>query len=365
MCTVIKRIGPSLAYLEQIRQHMTRLPSIDPNTRIILICGYPIVGKSSFMNKITRANVDVQPYAFTAKSLFVGHMDYKYLGYQVIDTPGILDRPFKDRNKRFSITALARLRAAVLFFLDVSGSCGRSVWSHGHDYCHDYWLNQNSVHKKNTEVDHNIQSLWTRPYYALLLFRPLDGISEEDKKLVMEIKAEAMKTLIGQGGEWVLLIMSTLIEDGVIGVKNAACEGLLIQRKKRPLCIPQAVLEAKAKQVVEKIEKDLEDENGGTRVYSASLSKNCVLENNEWKEDIMTKIVDALAEIRKKKSLLIQQHRLKKSTGESRPFIPRKFDTGRKFTTERMSNQLSCLRLDLPLAINRASSKSRCQKRER
>ncbi|KAA3481787.1 reverse transcriptase [Gossypium australe] len=75
--------------------------------------------------------------------------------------------------------------------------------------------------------------------------------------------------------------------------------------------------------------------------------------------------MDALAEIRKKKSLLIQQHRLKKSTGESRPFIPRKFDTDRKFTTERMSNQLSCLGLDPPLAINRASSKSRGQKRER
>ena len=35
------------------------------------------------MNKVTRANVDVQPYAFTTKSLFVGHMDYKYLRWQV------------------------------------------------------------------------------------------------------------------------------------------------------------------------------------------------------------------------------------------------------------------------------------------
>jgi len=26
---------------------------------------------------VTRADVDVQPYAFTTKSLFVGHMDYK------------------------------------------------------------------------------------------------------------------------------------------------------------------------------------------------------------------------------------------------------------------------------------------------
>ncbi|BFG31133.1 hypothetical protein CerSpe_174070 [Prunus speciosa] len=61
MCMVIKRIGPSLAYLEQLRQHMARLPSIDPNTRTVLICGYPNVGKSSFINKITRADVDVQP----------------------------------------------------------------------------------------------------------------------------------------------------------------------------------------------------------------------------------------------------------------------------------------------------------------
>lgn len=51
MCTIMKRQGPSLAYLEQVRQHMGRLPSIDPNTRSLLVCGYPNVGKSSFMNK--------------------------------------------------------------------------------------------------------------------------------------------------------------------------------------------------------------------------------------------------------------------------------------------------------------------------
>ncbi|GFH32699.1 OBG-type G domain-containing protein, partial [Haematococcus lacustris] len=60
MCTLMKRQGPSLAYLEQVRQHMGRLPSIDPNTRSLLLCGYPNVGKSSMMNKLTKADVDVQ-----------------------------------------------------------------------------------------------------------------------------------------------------------------------------------------------------------------------------------------------------------------------------------------------------------------
>lgn len=36
--------------------------------------------------KVTRADVEVQPYAFTTKSLFVGHMDYKYLRWQVNST---------------------------------------------------------------------------------------------------------------------------------------------------------------------------------------------------------------------------------------------------------------------------------------
>ena len=64
MCTMMKKHAASLAYLEQVRQHMSRLPSIDPSTRTILVCGYPNVGKSSFMNKVTRADVEVQPYAF-------------------------------------------------------------------------------------------------------------------------------------------------------------------------------------------------------------------------------------------------------------------------------------------------------------
>ncbi|XWS73539.1 hypothetical protein CRYUN_Cryun02cG0138200 [Craigia yunnanensis] len=436
MCTVIKRIGPSLAYLEQIRQHMARLPSIDPNTRTILICGYPDVGKSSFMNKITRADVDVQPYAFTTKSLFVGHTDYKYNRYQVIDTPGILDRPFEDRNiiEMCSITALAHLRAAVLFFLDISGSCGYSI-------------------AQQAALFHSIKSLFMNKPLIIVCnktdLQSLDRLPEEDMKLVMEMKPEAMKTVLGQGGEpsteeGVLLTMSTLTEDGVIAVKNAACERLLNQRvelkmkskkindclnrfhvaipkprdqKERPPCIPQSVLEAKAKQAAEqekrKTEKDWEDENGGAGVYSANLRKNYILANDEWKEDILPEILDghnvydfidpdilvrleelereeglwqaeeedtefemdgnelspeeqeALAAIRKKKNLLIQQHRIKKSTAETRPTVPRRFDKDREFTTVRMGRQLSDMGLDPSLAINRARSRSRGRKRER
>ena len=129
MCTVLKRQKGALEYLEQVRQHLMRLPSIDPTTRTIIVAGYPNVGKSSFMNKVTRANVDVQPYAFTTKSLYVGHMDYKYMRWQVLDTPGVLDKPLEERNtiEMQSITALAHLQATVLYVVDLSEQCGYSI----------------------------------------------------------------------------------------------------------------------------------------------------------------------------------------------------------------------------------------------
>ena len=63
------------------------------------------------------------------RTLFVGHTDYKYARWQVIDTPGILDHPLDQRNtiEMQAVTALAHLNAAILFLLDISESCGYTI----------------------------------------------------------------------------------------------------------------------------------------------------------------------------------------------------------------------------------------------
>ena len=129
MCTMVKKLGPALAYLEDVRLGLGRLPSLDPNKRTIVVCGYPNVGKSSFMNRITDADVEVQPYAWTTKSLLVGHTHCDDTPWQVVDTPGMLDQPLEERNAiaMQSITALAHLRAAVLFVIDLSEQGGYRI----------------------------------------------------------------------------------------------------------------------------------------------------------------------------------------------------------------------------------------------
>lgn len=69
MAKIIKRLGPSLGFLEEVRKHLSRMPNIDPYTRTLLITGFPNVGKSSFINQITNANVDVRLALISSVSL--------------------------------------------------------------------------------------------------------------------------------------------------------------------------------------------------------------------------------------------------------------------------------------------------------
>ena len=47
----------------------------------------------------------------------------------MIDSPGILDHSLEERNtiEMQAITALAHLKACVLFFIDISESCGQTI----------------------------------------------------------------------------------------------------------------------------------------------------------------------------------------------------------------------------------------------
>ena len=62
MCTLLKRQKASLSYLEEVRRHLARLPALDPNTRTLLLTGFPNVGKSSFMNKVRKKTSDFIHY---------------------------------------------------------------------------------------------------------------------------------------------------------------------------------------------------------------------------------------------------------------------------------------------------------------
>jgi len=126
MSSVLKSIDKDLVFLNDARNKLRKIPFIDPALPTILIAGYPNVGKSSFISQVTGARPEIASYPFTTKGIFVGHFTRGYQKYQVVDTPGLLDRPLSDRNEieRQSIAALSHLQGVVLFIVDASEHCG-------------------------------------------------------------------------------------------------------------------------------------------------------------------------------------------------------------------------------------------------
>jgi nucleolar GTP-binding protein len=70
--------------------------------------------------------MEVNHYPFTTKQIHVGHFTHRRLQYQMVDTPGLLDRPMEQRNhiEMQAIAALEHIGSLVLFLVDESESCG-------------------------------------------------------------------------------------------------------------------------------------------------------------------------------------------------------------------------------------------------
>ena len=325
MMTALKKLGASFNYLEEVRKHLSRFPSIDPTERTLILAGFPNVGKSSFMNKITYADSEVQAYHFTTQSLFVGHTYYKNIRWQVIDTPGILDRALEQRNiiEMQTITALAHLDACILYFIDVSEGCGYSI-------------------AQQVSLFDSIRPLFKNKPLVIIAnktdLRKYTELPEKERKLIEEVAKEHQTYLIQ---------MSNTTGNGVFDVKSKACDILLKYRevknsgnktkditgldkiyiaqptqirdnRKRTPNIPQSFLEEKKIKLneeqnekfdeekflrednINKLEKKIKNNkfkvlieaNGGTGIYYFPLREEFKLENPEWKYDIWPEFMD-------------------------------------------------------------------------
>lgn len=260
------------------------------------------------LRSVTRADVDVQPYAFTTKSLFVGHFDYKYLRFQAIDTPGILDHPLEEMNtiEMQSITAIAHLRSAILYFMDLSEQCGYSV-------------------QAQIQLFQSIKPLFANKL-VFVVINKIDIMRPED----LDTETKEMLDSVLKSGNVELLQLSCTTTEGVTEVKNAACERLIAERVAQKLksgtnssgtiggrlgdvlarihvaqplggvvrepYIPEAVRRLKkySKDDPErrKLARDIEEENGGAGVFNVDLKDKYLLDDEKWKHDQVPEVFD-------------------------------------------------------------------------
>ena len=130
--SVVLQISENLDVLVETQKMIKTLPGIQDVPTIVL-AGYPNVGKSSLLRCLSKATPEIAQYPFTTKEIHVGHMEkqekFTVKRFQIIDTPGLLDRPFEQRNdiEKLAIAALAHLADVIVFLRDPSTTCGYSL----------------------------------------------------------------------------------------------------------------------------------------------------------------------------------------------------------------------------------------------
>lgn len=137
--SVLEEIEADLDVLEEARQIIRESPHVEDTTPTVVVVGYPNVGKSSLIGKLTSATPKVAPYPFTTVAVGLGHAQLgPTLWTQMVDTPGLMLRQSQKGAKasapdslqetseveKEAIVAVEATTGIVLLLADPTGSCG-------------------------------------------------------------------------------------------------------------------------------------------------------------------------------------------------------------------------------------------------
>ena len=127
--SVMRKCRKSLEIYDNARKKMHTIPKIKTHLPTVILAGFPNTGKSTILKRLTSSSPEIAHYPFTTKNLMMGYVTYNYNKIQIIDTPGLLDRPVDKRNivEKRAISALNNLGELILFIIDPTERCGYAL----------------------------------------------------------------------------------------------------------------------------------------------------------------------------------------------------------------------------------------------
>jgi len=119
--SIMKSLKGTIREYNTLQKKIANMPKIKTNLKTIILAGFPNVGKTTMLQRLTDSRPEIASYPFTTKQLNIGYFEFKHQQVQVIDTPGLLERTPDERNKieEKAILAVKHLADLVCFIVDV------------------------------------------------------------------------------------------------------------------------------------------------------------------------------------------------------------------------------------------------------
>jgi nucleolar GTP-binding protein len=115
--SLFKRAKDNFIFLENTRKTLRQFPVIKTKLKTIAIAGFPNVGKSTLLGKLSSSKPEVAAYAFTTKGIMIGYCDK----IQLLDTPGTLNRLDKmNMIEKQAWLALKYLAEKIIYVFDLT-----------------------------------------------------------------------------------------------------------------------------------------------------------------------------------------------------------------------------------------------------
>ena len=84
----------------------------------VTLVGFPSVGKSTLINKLTDANSEVGAYEFTTLDVIPGIMEYRQAKIQILDLPGLVKGASAGRGRGREVISVIRSCDLIIMILD-------------------------------------------------------------------------------------------------------------------------------------------------------------------------------------------------------------------------------------------------------
>lgn len=119
--SVMKQIRHNLECLIQTRKLMIAFPVIKEKYAKVCICGFPNIGKTTLLSKLSKSKPEIKEYAFTTKTINVGYLEDGDKKIQLLDTPGTLNRLEKmNEIERQAYLAIKYCADVLVYIFDLS-----------------------------------------------------------------------------------------------------------------------------------------------------------------------------------------------------------------------------------------------------